>query len=940
MADMNVKGGYFAPKNYLKVNEGGSHDENPNGGVQIGVDPNGTPNMLEEGEPVYNDFVYSDNIVADAEFLERHKLPTKYAGWLYSRIADDLFEARTEMPLDAIEENGAEVMLTRLAECQEEQKQVTEQRELESMLASLSPEEQEAFMQMMAQESQQPSPEEMAMAQQQAMPQEQMHMEGVPMAPEEMALPGQEMPMMAAYGGPINRFDDGGRPNWFTRATLNAAMADPSTLAVSQASGWTQDENNDWTQHDMDEPGAEELRESLNLISQIPMEIMTGGLLSGMIGAGSTANALSKTKKGVNAAKKANAVSQTAKDLDKARKDVQALRTGLEESMDNLAKAMSDYRKFQTQAETAKVAGGAKTKLLKKVAKAAAEIDKYDEEVKNTKVLLDGAKVNANAKWWANAGNAILDFPEKAAGKVGSLISRMGSNVSGKYSNLHPILKDVINSVGSGLTLTGVASPTISGIADIKRHNDYLRSLEPLGPAAPPMTYNYDDLYLDGPADSTAVPGAMRPQVQSSEPELDWSWLPGQANERANGGPVNKFVPGGPLSPEEEWYLQHSGSVTSNAQPPRVSGDISYAGYNGSYSGKSPEEYYMMLANSTTPLQRPTRSITPGKAQYDYSPLNGKIYYDASIKPTAETGDPNATRMLSTAGRDIVPMIEGAIGLYDAAQPADRMTAQRANANLISGNMRLIDPRLMQYDTNQTLNRVVNQNNALAAQIRNSGAGPSTMAGLIAADYNGAVNAGNAVAQDRLLNEQAYNTAISGYNNNESARAQSELNRDARNQAMLEAIQRTNIQNNLFEQQANNQYESQKWAAVGNQVQRALDAMYANATSNFNMNMVNSNPAFEGYGISPYGWVNYMAAQAARNKAAQEVAEQSGYSMTPKATMYPLQPSVPSYIDGKYMPDFAEEFNKYAREAHSKLSPAAQIGFLRGCGGHIKRTKK
>ena len=221
MADMNVKGGYFAPSNYLKVNEGGSHDENPNGGVQIGMDQNGTPNMLEEGEPVYNDFVYSDNIIADAEFLAKHNLPKKYEGWLYSRIADDLFEEYSATPLDPISKNGADVMLTRLAECQEEQKMVAEQRELEQMIAELSPEEQEALMQMVAQESQQPSPEEMAMAQQQTMPQEQMPVEQAPMSmsPEQMALPGQ-MPVIAACGGKINRYDGGGfrgDDNWLQK---------------------------------------------------------------------------------------------------------------------------------------------------------------------------------------------------------------------------------------------------------------------------------------------------------------------------------------------------------------------------------------------------------------------------------------------------------------------------------------------------------------------------------------------------------------------------------------------------------------------------------------------------------------------------------------------------------------------------------------------------
>ena len=137
----NTHGGYFAPKGFFKVNTGGSHEENPNGGVQVGVDPQGIPNLLEEGEPVYNDYVYSDNIKADKEILEKFNIPSKYAGKLYSKIADAFIDEAEERPNDPISNNGLNAMLVRLANAQEEQKQVQEQAELEKELAGLSPEE-------------------------------------------------------------------------------------------------------------------------------------------------------------------------------------------------------------------------------------------------------------------------------------------------------------------------------------------------------------------------------------------------------------------------------------------------------------------------------------------------------------------------------------------------------------------------------------------------------------------------------------------------------------------------------------------------------------------------------------------------------------------------------------------------------------------------------
>lgn len=205
MSKFDTHGGYFAPKDYLKVNEGGSHEENPNGGVQIGVDPEGTPNLLEEGEPVYKDYVYSDNISAEREFLEQNNLPGKYEGKLYSKIADDILTEAEERPLDPISRNGLEALLGRLADAQEGQKQAKEQRDLEDELANLSPEELDQLEAMLAQE--QPIGTDNPMYGEgpvgaQGEP-------GIP--PEQMMGPAEPMPVegipMMANGGPLGKLD-------------------------------------------------------------------------------------------------------------------------------------------------------------------------------------------------------------------------------------------------------------------------------------------------------------------------------------------------------------------------------------------------------------------------------------------------------------------------------------------------------------------------------------------------------------------------------------------------------------------------------------------------------------------------------------------------------------------------------------------------------------
>lgn len=224
MAKFDTHGGHFAPQGYLKVNEGGAHEENPNGGVQVGVDPQGVPNMLEEGEPVYNDYVYSDNIVADEELLVKYNIPKKFAGKLYSEIADKFVDEAEERPLDPISTNGLEAMLGRLAEAQEEQKAIQQQKELEDELSKLSPEELDELEAMLVEQEQMPEEQ---------MPQEMMPTEaGMPMqqqVPVE-AMPAEQPMMPMACGGFLKRYDFGGQ----TDSTYNALLAEAYARAAAE----------------------------------------------------------------------------------------------------------------------------------------------------------------------------------------------------------------------------------------------------------------------------------------------------------------------------------------------------------------------------------------------------------------------------------------------------------------------------------------------------------------------------------------------------------------------------------------------------------------------------------------------------------------------------------------------------------------------------------
>ena len=205
MAKFDSYGGNFAPLGYMRINEGGSHDENPNGGVQVGTDPQGVPNLLEEDETVYNDYVYSDNIYIDGGMLEKYKLPKNLNGKLYSEAADQFANEIEGMENDPIALRGFNANMVRLMNAQEEQKQIQQQKELEEELAKMSPEEiaelESQLMQMQAAEQQQAVPQEQMavdptmMSQQEAMAQQEIPIEQA----ATMQAPAQ-MPMMAMGG--------------------------------------------------------------------------------------------------------------------------------------------------------------------------------------------------------------------------------------------------------------------------------------------------------------------------------------------------------------------------------------------------------------------------------------------------------------------------------------------------------------------------------------------------------------------------------------------------------------------------------------------------------------------------------------------------------------------------------------------------------------------
>lgn len=113
------------------IGNGGSHEENPFEGVPMGIAPDGTPNLVEQGEVKFNDYIFSNRLFATGGLLAAHNLPTTYADHSFADIAERLSKESSERPNDPISKRGLMSSMTRLQQAQE-QVRMEEQSKRES----------------------------------------------------------------------------------------------------------------------------------------------------------------------------------------------------------------------------------------------------------------------------------------------------------------------------------------------------------------------------------------------------------------------------------------------------------------------------------------------------------------------------------------------------------------------------------------------------------------------------------------------------------------------------------------------------------------------------------------------------------------------------------------------------------------------------------------
>lgn len=124
--DLNTNGADFSNGQTI-IGNGGTHEENPMEGVPMGMDTEGNPNLVEQGEVIFNDYVFSNRLFADGGLLENFNLPKSYDGHSFAAIAEKLGDESKERPNDPISKRGLMSSMSRLQQAQETVRQQTQE---------------------------------------------------------------------------------------------------------------------------------------------------------------------------------------------------------------------------------------------------------------------------------------------------------------------------------------------------------------------------------------------------------------------------------------------------------------------------------------------------------------------------------------------------------------------------------------------------------------------------------------------------------------------------------------------------------------------------------------------------------------------------------------------------------------------------------------------
>ncbi len=837
MGKFDTHGGYFSPQGYLRINAGGSHDENPNGGVQLGTDPQGIPNMLEENEPVYNDFVYSDNIIASKEMLKKHKLPEKFAGKLFSEIADKFVDEAESRPLDPVSNNGLNAMLVRLADAQEEQKQADEQAALEKEIAKLSPEEQQALMQEIAQQE----AAEQA-AQIQAVPQE-----AVQAAPAVVPQEVVAQPQMMACGGKMRKFEDGtpGTVVDVSDGYLAGAMYNPSkqpTLFLYPNTGnYYAAEAQPKT---LALPSGEVVVENPDAVD----ETYYGGSLQPSVAVAfpGRSQAWVDAEVGPRSIKKQVSESRD-RFLNNAYDVFNEVKTPLY-FVPGVGQAVAATDAVHGVATGNPVEVAFSLPFIPKGIRGAAsgaKFSKFDKAV--GQAMADAL----NGETGSAARTAVETATRKLGPKAKKWLIGLGTTAG----------------IG-GATSAGFKAYDIWGNAPSNKLNDDYQIDSDLNDFAHGgLIRRFDEAgkiekgYRTGALvgalmetlpkkTATAIPTVTAVQPTATEDASDTWWFGGDNWKR---GQLYGFY-----LPPDFWNTLGRYDVQPPMRPPeerRLASDVVETAQQSdtpvAVSEKKAVKSSVGTASTATKLKRaaPLQDMRGSEAEAVLTRNNRAVMQaepkgiiDVRSQATDGSSDKSFIPMLQTASRYAGIGMDAAGLLYNAFQKPTKFSVRPYTPVLNYGNMAFTNPVYNPLDVNASLNDVLASSAGTARQIVNAGQGPSTGALLLANDYNTGKNLGAARATVWDANNQRYNDVVARRNANAQAQAQFQ---SALGQQRAQAINQAalyNNQNDLMLQRLNDAAESQKYAAISQYTDSMKQALSGIGNENLSLNMLNNTP--------------------------------------------------------------------------------------------------
>ena len=101
------------------IGNGDTHENNPYEGVQMGVDNQGIPNLVEEGEVVFNDYVFSNRLTVPNAVREKYKLRGNKK-LTFADAAKQMQKESEERPNDPISKKGLTSSMSILQQAQED----------------------------------------------------------------------------------------------------------------------------------------------------------------------------------------------------------------------------------------------------------------------------------------------------------------------------------------------------------------------------------------------------------------------------------------------------------------------------------------------------------------------------------------------------------------------------------------------------------------------------------------------------------------------------------------------------------------------------------------------------------------------------------------------------------------------------------------------------